>query len=268
MWKPAFLIWGYRQINLKYKGSQWGSAWVCACAHWLHSNHSQEAHRVSEVLSYSAPSSFLVSCMLSPSSVTQLCTVWQRLFPQLTEWLEGELCRGTPTVSSPLSFALLLCCLLLPLCSLFATHSLPSPLTVPSRRSVSEAQMPLTLRRCCSVKSWSTLGTKHVTDTNGKSLNSFCPQTRQVGVHTKMGIISKKVRHTHIHPHTEKKQNCWICIFLNKKCLLNKILWIFLFGLVYLIKTILTFLIIVCHFSSKNEFAESSLSNVKICSFS
>lgn len=160
---------------------------VCVCTSVSHTSFLRDPECVSEVLSVSATSSFMVSCMLSFFSRH---TVWQRLCPQLTDWmgnyagarlrfpLLSTLLSVLHSCSPPMQFAPP------PPFPLFTTLWLPSPLHC----ALSSLGQWSTNTTCSapsrSKKPLSTLGiTKNVTDTNGNELFLlFCSRAWHVGV--------------------------------------------------------------------------------------
>lgn len=178
-WRPAVLD---LRISQRNNGSQWRATWACVyvCICFTHVLP-KRPRSVCEMLSYSATSSFLVSCMLSLSSVTQLWTV--TAFLSTTDWLKGELCGGGG--GEACSFLLL-----------SALHSCSPPIapTPPFHSPLYNSLAHTSPCRCAlsSLGRWSTklrsLRTslqwkshylhfgiaRNVTDTDGEGINSLC----------------------------------------------------------------------------------------------
>lgn len=106
----------------------------------------------------------------------------------------------------------------------YTTPSLPSPLhsCLPSRHSISEAQIPLALHLTAIKSHYLYKGLQKVALTpmeKALTLYAFCLQAWQVGVsQQKLGSHQYKIRHrhtlTHTHTHIHTKENCLLCISL------------------------------------------------------
>lgn len=210
-WRPAVLD---LRISQRNNGSQWRATWACVyvCICFTHVLP-KRPRSVCEMLSYSATSSFLVSCMLSLSSVTQLWTV--TAFLSTTDWLKGELCGGG---GGGLQFPSPLCSPLLQ--SSYSAHpSLPFPSLQLPRPHVSLPLRPLVT---WSVKHKTPLAA-HLAAVK-KPLSAFwdckkCHRHRW-GRHQLFmlsaphawqgGVLywRQQTQERHEHTHTKKKQNC------------------------------------------------------------